>query len=199
MKYHSYHGSLQAIAGLLVCVFATSSCVPAIFGAAAGATATIGQDERTAGTIIDDERIEIKAQTTLQAEPELTDDRHINVTSYNGIVLLTGEIISEQQRELVAEIVSRVEKVRKVHNYIQVGETSGIGGRSKDTAITTAVKGRMVAEKDLKSLKVKIVTEASVVYLMGIVNSEQAHIATEVARTTRGVQKVVRLFEIKDS
>ena len=190
--------SLRIAAFMTYCLLACSSCVPVVVGTAVGGTYAVGKDERTVGAIVDDQGIEFKAQKALTDNPDIDKDRHVNVTSYNGIVLLSGEVGSEQQRSLVNAAVSGVDKVRTVHDYLQVGETAGIGARSKDSAITTAIKGRMLATKELDSTRIKVVTEAEVVYLMGVIDSGQADMATEIARTTRGVQKVVRLFELSE-
>ncbi len=183
-------------ATLLCCMVAATSCVPAVVGVATGTAATVGSDNRSVGAFVEDESIELKIQNVLQADPEISEDRHINATSYNGIVLLTGEVPSEQQLRLVADKASSVNKVRKVHNHLQIGQATNIVARGKDTGITTAIKARMLAHKELSSLRIKVVTEAETVYLMGLVVSAQADAATEIARTTRGVTKVVRLFEI---
>ena len=194
-----HDSSSPKIAALTIfCLLACSSCAPVLVGGAVGGVYATGKDKRTVGAIVDDQGIEIKAQQALTDNQDIDKNRHVNVTSYNGIVLLSGEVGSEQQRSLVADTVNGVDKVRTVHNYLQVGEVAGIAARSKDSAITTAIKGRMVATKGIESTRIKVITEAEVVYLMGIIDSEQADLATEIARTTRGVQRVVRLFELSD-
>jgi len=161
-----------------------------------GATgASMAMDKRTAGTFIEDQSIELKTFKSLQEDKTLNEQIHVNVTSYNTAVLLTGEAPSEELRQRVIDIVLKTEKVTHVYNEISIAAPSSLITRSSDSVITGKVKTKMLAEKNVAGLRVKIVTENGVVYLMGLLSREQADIATDIARHTGGVQKVVKLFE----
>jgi osmotically-inducible protein OsmY len=120
---------------------------------------------------------------------------HVNVTSYNRMVLLTGEVPDAAARTEVERIAWAVQNVRGVHNELAVAGVSSLTVRSNDTLITSSVKGRLLDSHKLNPIHVKVVTENSIVYLLGLVTKEEADVATEIARTTSGVQKVVRVFE----
>ncbi|HEX4523201.1 MAG TPA: BON domain-containing protein [Casimicrobiaceae bacterium] len=168
-------------------------CIPlAITGVVA--TAQIATDRRTTGAQLDDEFIEDKA--IAQISDRLKSDIHVNVTSYNGIALLTGEVPTEASKNEVAQIVRSMPKVRTVQNELVVGPTTSLSARSNDTYITSKVKSRFVeATKKFQINHVKVVTERSVVYLMGIVKRDEGDAATDIARTTSGVERVVKVFE----
>jgi osmotically-inducible protein OsmY len=151
-------------------------------------------DRRTLGAQIEDESIETKAGKRI--EENLGERVHVNVTSYNRQVLLTGEVPSEQDKQLVEQVVSRVENVRSIFNELAVLGASTLTQRSSDTLVTGRVKSSLIDSKDLTSSAFKIVTERGTVFLMGRVTLREADRCTEIARTTSGVQKVVRLFEI---
>jgi osmotically-inducible protein OsmY len=169
-----------------------NGCIPlAITGVAA--TAQIATDRRTTGAQLDDELIEDKA--IAQIADRLKSDMHINVTSYNGITLLTGEVATEAAKNEVAQIVRSMPKVRIVQNEIVIGPTSSFSARTNDTLITSKVKARFVEAHNFQINHVKVVTERSVVYLMGIVRRDEGDAAAQTARTTSGVERVVKVFE----
>jgi osmotically-inducible protein OsmY len=169
-----------------------NGCIPlAITGVAA--TAQIATDRRTTGAQLDDELIEDKA--IAQIADRLKSDMHINVTSYNGIALLTGEVATEAAKNEVAQIVRSMPKVRIVQNEIVIGPTSSFSARTNDTLITSKVKARFVEAHNFQINHVKVVTERSVVYLMGIVRRDEGDAAAQTARTTSGVERVVKVFE----
>ena len=170
----------------------------AITAAGSGAAAIATLDRRTAGTIIEDQTIELKAYRSIQANKELAKKIHINITSYNTAVLITGESPLDKMRQEVISLVTAVEKVTHVYNEITIAAPSSMVSRSGDVYITTKVKAKLFADKILNGLIIKIVTEKGVVYLMGIVNHQEAEIATNIARETGGVQKVVKLFQYID-
>lgn len=171
-----------------------SACVPLVVGGAAVGSALVATDRRTSGTQLEDEGIELRSIGRINEN--LGSRVHVNVTSYNRQVLLTGEVPSAQDRQLVEQIVSRVENVRAVANELAVLGASSLTQRSSDALITGKVKAAMVDTKDLFANAFKVVTERGVVYLMGRVTQREADRATEIARSTGGVQKVVRLLEI---
>lgn len=152
-------------------------------------------EDRSTGSFIDDEIIETKALVNIdKADPQLAQS-HIVVTSYNGVVLLAGQVRSEDLRQLAAKTVAKISKVRRVHNEISITGSSSMVARSNDAWITTKVKSKMLANSKLKSGSIKVVTENGVVYLMGLLTREEATRAAELVRKTAGVQKVVRIFE----
>lgn len=169
----------------------------AVGGAATGVA--VAHDRRTTGTIVDDESIEVKAASALNADKEIRDQTHLNVTSYNNSILMTGEVPTQQLGQRAYKIVSGLDKVKKVHNETTVAAPSSFGSRSNDTLITSKVKARMVATKGFDSTLVKVVTERGVVYLLGLVTQGEGKLAGEIARQTDGVQKVVKLFEYQDT
>ena len=169
--------------------------------AAGGGSAAAGYstlDRRTTGTIIEDQAIEIKAYRAIAADKELDEQTHINITSYNTAVLVTGESPVDEMRQKIVSIVSAVDKVKHVYNEITIAAPSSMVSRSSDVYITTKVKTKLFADKILSGLVIKVNTEKGVVYLMGIVSQEEAEIATNIARETGGVQKVVKLFQYID-
>lgn len=182
---------------LLACACVLQGCVAvAAGGAAAGASAAV--DRRTTGTLVEDQAIELKAIKLLNADQEINKQAHLNVTSYNMVVLLTGEAPSEQLRERAGTIVRGVDKVATVHNEISIAAPSSIMTRSSDTVITSKVKTKLLADKNIEGVNIKVVTENGVVYLMGLATRAEADRATEVARQTGGVQKVVKVFQYTD-
>ena len=170
--------------------------ITAAGGVAASGAATL--DRRTTGTIIEDQTIEIKAYRSINANKELAKKIHLNITSYNTAVLITGESPLDEMRQEVVSLVTAVEKVTHVYNEITIAAPSSMVSRSGDVYITTKVKTKLFADKILNGLTIKIVTEKGVVYLMGIVSHQEAEIATNIARETGGVQKVVKLFQYID-
>lgn len=172
----------------------TGCFTAAVGGAAAGGAVVL--DRRTAGIYVEDENIEIKASQ--QIRKTLNDQAHVNVTSYNLNVLLTGEVPNAEAKAEAEAIARSIQNVKNITNEIAIGFKSSISDRAKDTYLTSKIKGKFVAEKNFASNTVKIVTEAGVAYLMGIVNEREAELATEIARTTDGVDKVVKVFEYQN-
>lgn len=176
---------------LLIGTQLTGCLTAAVGGAAAGGVAVV--DRRTTGIYVEDENIELKALQ--QIRKTLNDQAHINVTSYNLNVLLTGEVPTDEARAEAENIVKAIENVKNITNEIVIGPKTTISDRANDTYLTSKVKAKFVAEKNFSANNVKIVTESSVVYLMGLVSDHEARLATEIARTTEGVTKVVKIFE----
>ncbi len=169
-----------------------SGCFAAVAGgAAAGGAAAV--DRRTAGIYVEDENIEIKSLQ--QIRKALGEEAHVNVTSYNLNVLLTGEVPNQEVKAEAENIVKGIVNVKNITNELVIGPKTSMRDRANDTYLTSVIKSKFVAEKDFAANSVKIVTEASVVYLMGIVTTREANLATEIARTTNGVAKVVKVFE----
>ena len=150
------------------------------------------------GTDIDDWQLETLIGVNIKkAHPDL-EKAHININSYNGVVLLTGEVPSTQVRTLAGNEARNFRGVRQVHNELQAREQSSLISRSKDTWLSTKIKTKLIAEKEMKSSSVKIVTEGSVIYLMGLVTHDTAGKAAQIASKTRGAKRVVKVFEYID-
>lgn len=164
-------------------------------GTAATAGYVVGEDRRTVGTITEDQAIESKTGTRIGDKYA---DAHVNVTSYNRMSLLTGEVGTAEAKAEIERIARAVENVKGVYNELRVGPPSPISQRTNDAYITSKVKARFLDAQRFNPVNVKVVTEAGTVFLMGIVSKKEAADATELARTTSGVQKVVRVFEYTD-
>ena len=172
-----------------------SGCVPLVIAGAAG-TALVVADRRSVGAQTDDEAIELKMANNIGAGyGELV---HVNVTSYNGIVLLTGEVPTAELKRSIEEIAKSTAKVRTLHDELSIAPVSSIGARTNDSYITSKVKARFVEANKFASNHVKVVTERQVVYLMGLVRHAEADAAAQIAATTSGVVRVVKLFEYID-
>lgn len=169
-----------------------SGCVPVVAGGAATG-GLMAADRRTSGAYVEDEAIELKAESRINEK--LGDKIHANVTSFNRNVLITGEAIDEPSRQSAEAVVKGVENVRNVTNELGIAGASSFSSRSNDAYLTSKVKTRMLTENKFPANYVKVVTENSTVYLMGMVTRKEAEDAVEIARGTDGVQKVVKVFE----
>lgn len=170
-----------------------SACAPLMLGGAAVGT-MVAIDRRTSGTQLEDETIELRAASRIR---EVLGTRtHVNVTSYNRQVLLTGEVPDEATRQTVDQIVTRVENVRSVVNELGIMPPSSLSQRSNDVLITGKMKASLIDARDLQSNAFKVVTERGTLYLLGRVTQREADRATQIARGVSGVNRVVRVFEI---
>jgi len=175
-----------------LCAMLLQGCIEmAAVGVGAGVVSAV--DRRTTGAQVEDEGIELRAANRIRER--YGDKAHINVTSYNRSVLLTGETTDAKAKVEIEKIVNGLQNVRGVSNEIQIAGTSAYSTRAADATITGKVKARFVDANRFNALHVKVVTEAGVVYLMGMVTDKEAADATHVASTTGGVRKVVRVFE----
>ena len=185
---------------LLLSVVLLSSlvgCAGVMVGSAATSVSMV-HDRRTVGTIIDDQSIEFKIYEKLDQNEAIKSQSHINVTSYNNAVLLSGEVPTPAMRQQVEEIARNIEKVKYVHNELMVGPPSTLGSRSSDTWITTKVKSSLLQIDSLPGFdptRVKVVTERGIVYLFGLLTPAEADAVTSTVRRVGGVQKVIVLFE----
>jgi osmotically-inducible protein OsmY len=183
---------------LMSCVLAgavlsgLSGCAPLIVGGAV-MTGVVATDRRTAGTQLEDEAIELKVASAVRQN--LGDRVHLNVTSFNRQVLLSGEAATAADRERAEILAQSQENVKTVVNDLAVMAPSSITQRTKDTVITSQIKAAFIDAKDLQSNSIKVVTERGIVYLMGRVTQREAKRATDIARGVGGVAKVVRVFE----
>ena len=191
------NGRTARVGAALVCIgvlgAALSACAPIVLGSVAMG-ALVATDRRTSGAQLEDEGIELRAAGRIREN--LGERAHINVTSYNRQVLLTGEVPSAQDRQLAEQVVSRVENVRSIVNELAVLGNSTLTQRSSDALTTGKVKAAMVDAKDIFANAFKVVTERGTTYLMGRVTQRESNRATDITRSTGGVQKVVRVLEI---
>jgi osmotically-inducible protein OsmY len=167
-------------------------CFP-IVATGVGAGAAMVSDRRSSGAYVEDEAIEWKVSSRIRER--FGDAVHVNVTSYNRIVLLTGETPSEAIRSELGGVASGVENVRGIVNEVAVGGNSTLSARANDTLITSNVKARFVDAQRFAAHVVKVVSEANVVFLLGLVTRAEGDEAAQIASTSKGVRKVVRVFE----
>jgi len=172
-------------------------CAPAaVIAVGAGYGAIVANDQRSTGAQLDDQTIEIKIATTVGGK--WGNEVHLNATSYNGIVLLTGEAPSTVVQDEITKIAKSTDRVRSVQNEMVIGPVTDLSARTNDTYITSKVKTRLLEDEKFKALYVKVVTERDVVYLMGIMSREDGTQAAQIAATTAGVARVVKVFEYKN-
>ena len=169
-----------------------TACVPVVIGGAAAGGA-MAADRRTSGIYVEDENIELKAVKKM--ETNLGENAHVNITSYNRNVLLTGEVPEAAAKVKAESLIKEITNTRSITNEIAVGPKSSVGSLANDAYLTSKVKTKFVTENKFAANLVKVITENSVVYLMGIVTQAEADAAVEIARTTDGVTKVVKVFE----
>ena len=176
-----------------------TGCVPLVVGGAAVGVG-MAHDRRTTGTVVDDQTIEIKLYNTLNQQ--LPPGNHVNTTSYNGTVLLSGEVVSETIRQQAEQIARNLgePQVREVYNELAVGPPSSLSVQSNDALITTKVKTALfqISIPDFDPTRVKVVTDGGVVYLLGLVKRQEADAAADSASQVSGVRQVVTLFEYID-
>lgn len=165
-----------------------------VAGGAAGGAAVV-HDERSSQTILDDTVIETKAKDAIYQDPKMAKRVHINITSFNHVVLLTGEALSRATRDKAINIVRNLDKVRRVHNEVRIADLTGFSSRTNDTWITSKVKSKMLATKGFDASRVKVITEDGTVFLMGLVSREVGNQAATIASKISGVKRVVKVFE----
>jgi len=191
MKLNPFVLPTILIVGLL------QGCAGAVIGGAATGAAA-AHDRRTVGTFVDDEVIEVKATSRLFSDKEIFDNTHINITSYNNIILLSGEAPTDTLKSKAESLISSIPKVRKIHNEIVIAAPSSLLTRSSDSWITAKVKTNLFQVKDTPDFdptRIKVISENGTVFLMGIVTRAEADIVIGASRTVSGVQRVVKLFE----
>lgn len=185
---------LWQICAAAVVLASLAGCGAIVLGGAAAGGASVATDRRTAGVQLDDQTIEIKVGNNMR---DLFGDKaRISATSYNGWVLLTGDVPTEQDKQQAETVTSKIDKVRKVFNELRVGPVTPLSVRTNDTWITSKVKANLVNTKDVPSRTISVTTARGIVYLMGMVTTDEAERAAIVASSVEGVNKVVKLFEI---
>ncbi len=186
---------MKTILKLLTAVILASqitACVPVVVGGAAAGGA-MAADRRTSGTYVEDENIELKA--TKNIYDTLGEASHVNITSFKGNVLITGEVPDDKTKTKAGNLVLAIENVKSITNELTIGPKTSISSRTNDAYLTSKVKAQFVSENRFQANYVKVVTENSVVYLLGYVTHKEADDAVEIARNTGGVNKVVKVFE----
>ena len=186
---HYHWLALAALAAAL------PGCVPVV-AVGVGAGVMMGADRRTSGNYLGDTKIEALAANQIFAQYQ--DKVHVNITSFNRHVLITGEVVTDADKQLVEKIVADVPNVAAVSNELLVSSLSGLAARSNDSLITSNVKLRFLNNKIFNPDHIKVVTENNAVFLMGLVYRKEAEAATEIARNSKGAERVVTLFEYLD-
>ena len=195
MKRFPSTGRLAAsILGVAALAATVSACAPLMVGGAAMTGAVVATDRRSSGAQLDDQGIELRAANRLR--DQMGSRARISVTSYNRRALLTGEVANERDKALASETVSKTDNVASVFNELEITNSPTFREKAEDTLLTGRVKAGLVDAKNLSTNSFKVVSERGSVFLMGRVTQREADQATEVARTTKGAQRVVRLFEI---
>ena len=179
--------------GTLVAV-SLSGCFPLMVGGAFVGTGLVATDRRTSGSLVEDEGIELRAASRIREN--LGERVHVNVTSYNRQVLLTGEVPNLQDKQLIEKIVAGVDNVRNIVNELEVMGNTTLTQRSSDTLVTGRAKAALVDAKDLFASAFKLTTERGTVYVMGRVTAREAKRATDIISGVSGVARVVRILEI---
>ena len=198
MTFSSLRGTRRDLAcvagGLAVVAALLSGCAPLLVGGMVVGGAMVATDRRTAGSQVDDETIELKANSRMN---EAFGERaRISTTSYNRMVLLTGEVPNEGDKTTAEQVVARVDNVQSVVNELTIGPINTFGEKTKDAFVTAKVKASLIDAKDVFANSIKVVTHRGTVYLMGRVTEREATRASEIARGVSGVVKVVRVFEV---
>jgi osmotically-inducible protein OsmY len=180
------------LSSLVMCLGLASCAAPLMFGGVLG-TAMVASDRRTTGIQVEDEGIEQRGASAMTEN--FGSKEHINITSYNRQVLITGEVSSDAVRRQAEQLISRVQNVRAVVNELAIGQASSNSERASDVLLVAKVKAAMVDSEDVFANVFKIVGERGTVYMMGRVTQREAQRATEVVRGVSGVKRVVRVLE----
>ena len=195
MKIARFQLLLSATAYVSVSVLALmlQGCLETALVVGAGTAAVSAVDRRTTGIQVDDEGIELRSGN--RVSERFGDKVHVNITSYNRSVLVTGEVPNAAAKAEIEKMIQGVPGVRGVTNDLQVADGTSLSSRANDSTITGKVKARLFDAGKVNPIHVKVITENAVVYLLGIVTEAEANAAVEVARTTGGVRKVVKVFD----
>lgn len=189
---------MRIFLAFIVVQFLLTGCSAVATGGAEITGLSLWHDRRTSKAIAEDERIEITAAIELNSQNSIRYECHYNVTAYNRTVLVTGEAPNKKLKDKIISVVRVIPGVKLVHNELRNAQPSTIASRSKDSIITTKVKTALTKIKSLPGFdatRVKVVTEAGVVYLLGLVHEKEGHITAEIARRKKGVKKVIKMFE----
>lgn len=190
--------SIKKLSVLALALMSLSGCAAVVLGTAATTGAVVSQDRRTTGAVVEDSSIEYKAKSIVDAltPTHQREKVHVNVVSYNGNVLLLGQVPNDIFVHKIIPEIKQIPKVNKVINELTYDPATSLLVRSNDSMLTTKVKAAMMMQSDrINATRIKVVTENSIVYLMGIINKEEEKIAVDIARHVKGVKKVVKIFE----
>lgn len=179
-------------------ILSVSACGPVIVASVTHGTTRVAEDGRTFGSMVDDSSIVIKIDRLIKDNEKLSARSHINITSINGMVLLTGETPEIDYRNNILTIARSVNGVKRTVDEIQISAPSSLGARSNDSWLTGKVKTKLIYDKRVDSTRVKVVSENKSVYLLGLVTHAEAEYATETTRSVSGIKRVVILFEYTD-
>lgn len=191
-----FYGAGRILAISLALVVTLTGCAK-IISVTTSEPIQISTNKRTLGTKINDQQLETVARVNLNNTSEQLEAAHINIDSFNGLVLLTGQVPNAQLRSLAGDTVGKINSVRQVHNELQTAAPSDFQTRSADSWVTTKIKTKLVASS-IQSRRIVIITEAKTVFLMGLVSRYEAERITDVAKNTDGVKQVVKVFEYVD-
>ncbi len=197
-KLKQIKNTTQVLFALLSAVI-LSGCVTALVAGAVITTVDVIHDRRTVGEYIDDGAIEVTARNIKRSDKNIRKASRVKVQSWNGILLMTGEVTDEETKQVLVSKFSGIKGVRQVVDETSVDNKTPILKRSNDLWIANKVKSRMVLKTGLDANRIKVITTRGTVYLMGIVTQEEAEKATEIAQTTRGVKRVVKVFEYTET
>ncbi|MBE0509426.1 MAG: BON domain-containing protein [Chromatiales bacterium] len=170
-------------------------CAPLLVGGAAASGIIVAQDRRTAGTMLNDQRIEMRVKDYIVKDKELLDNSHVKVDSYNGIVLLTGEVALPVMAERIHTFTKQEAHVREVRNELRIAPPSEMAARRADIALNSRVRSALFSDRDVKSGAIRVVTHDGTVYLLGLVTRAEAEQVVEATRAVSGVKHIVRIFE----
>lgn len=187
--------SFKKVASVAVTAFILHGCAAPLIVGGAASTAAVAQDRRSAGAMVDDQTIELKAHAALTDDRELEQKARVVVTSFNGVILLAGQAPDERLKARASEIARGIPGVRELRNELTLGEPIPLGVRSRDTMITANVKSRLLADRTTEGSKIKIVTEDGTVFLMGLLSRAEGNAAGAVASNTPDVKHVIKIFE----
>lgn len=188
--------SIRLIAVILALSPVLQSCAPVLIGAGVGAGVMMADDRRTNAAILEDQTIEIKIRSRI--EEKYGEQVHANITSFNRFVLLTGEAPTEEIKQDLTIVALEVQNVRNVQNEVIIAGNSSFTSRSSDSLLTSLVKGRLTQNDSVSANHVKVVSENSTVFLMGLVTRAEAESAAQTAATSNGARRVVKVFEYID-
>lgn len=173
----------------------TGCAAPLVIAGGAAAGVMVARDNRSPEIMLNDERIELSSQERITANAELLANSHINITSYNGVVLITGEVLLPMYKTQVEKLVREERGVREIRNALRIAPASSTESRRNDTVLTSRVLSRLFDAENIESNNVKVVSENATVYLMGMLSREEAERVVQVARRTPGVARIVKVFE----
>lgn len=188
--------TIRLVVTLVALVPLLQSCAAVLIGAGVGAGVVVATDRRSSGTMLEDETIESKAKSRITEK--YGEQVNINVNSFNRLVLLTGQAPTDEIKQDVSVLVLEVQNVRNVQNEIVVGGISSKASRVSDALLTSQVKGRLAKDKDASAAHITVISENGTVFLMGLVTRAEAETASQIAATTSGAQRVVKVFEYLD-